>query len=344
MEDPALDELFREPWRFEFHQAMRVLLRNSDHGSAVGVVDRRFDVNREPVRIGANPSLGFPASDIQSLRAEPGERAEMKINFLGLTGPAGVLPLPYTEFLIERESQGDHGPAEFLDVFNHRMALLFYFAWEKYRSSVASERQIEHEMFREMLLSLVGLGTLFLRNRGQLPDAFFVNYAALLAMQPRSASALRSILSDYFGVPVEVRQFAGTWYLLDEGSRTQFEDGESDSQRLGYGVVVSEEYWSQESMVRLRVGPLDLETYRQFLPGSRNFILLREICRFFSRDETVFEVQLILDKDEVPAATLGEEAPVVRAEGAAQGAQLGWTTWVKSAPFERSAEDVVVRL
>jgi len=342
MQDPALDELFRAPWRFEFHQAMRVLLRNSSHGSTSSAVDRRFDVNREPVRIGANPYLGFPASDIQSLVAE-GERAEMKINFLGLTGPSAALPHPYTEFLIDREAHDDKGPAEFLDIFNHRLAMLFYYAWEKYRSPVAIERRPEHELFREMLLGLVGLGTEHLRNRGELPDAFFGNYAALLAMQPRSASALRCILCDYFGVPFEVRQFAGTWYRLDEGSRTRFKDEESDSERLGYGVVVSEEYWGQESMVRLRAGPLNLETYRRFLPGRRNFKLLREICRFFSRDETVFEVQLILEKDEAPAATLGDE-PGASGEGAPVGSQLGWTTWVKSAPFEGDVEDVVIRL
>ena len=32
------------------------------------------------------------------------------------------------------------------------------------------------------------------------------------------------------------------------------------------------------------------------------------------------------------------------AEGAAAGACLGWTTWAKSAAFERNAEDVVIRL
>jgi type VI secretion system protein ImpH len=207
-------------------------------------------------------------------------------------------------------------------------------------------------MFRQILLSLVGLGTDHLQNRQQLPDAFFVNYAALLAIQPRSASALRSILSDYFGVPVEIQQFAGTWFLLDEGSRTQFQDDESDSERVGHGVVVSEQYWSQESMIRLRLGPLDLPTYRLFLPGGadglhppgRNFTLLQEICRFFSRDEMVFEAQLILDKNKVPAAALDGEEQVAVAEGGATGCQLGWTTWVKSAPFERNAEDVVIRL
>jgi type VI secretion system protein ImpH len=345
MPDPALEELFEEPWRFEFHQALHVLLRNCSFGNTLRTSDRRFDLDREPVRIGANPSLAFPASDIQSLEVgTPGEKPKMTVNFLGLTGPAGVLPFPYTEFLIEQEIEGDKGPTEFLDVFNHRMALLFYFAWEKYRSPLAFECRIEHDVFRQVLLSLVGLGTEYLLSRQQLSDSFFVKYAALLAMQPRSASALRSILSDYFEVPVEVQQFAGTWYRLDEMNRTQFQNNESDSQRVGYGVVVSEEYWSQESMVRLRIGPLDLESYRRFLPGSRSFALLREICQFFSRDEMVFEVQPILDRKQVPAIALGGEEPAATAEKTVVVAQLGWTTWLKSAPLERHAEDVVIRL
>jgi type VI secretion system protein ImpH len=329
-----LDE---EPWRFEFPQALRLLLRASEHGSTGLPTDRRFDVKREPVRIGVHQALGFPASDIQALTPEQEtEKRRMLVNFLGLTGPAGVLPLYYSDFLIERQREKDPGPAEFLDIFNHRMAMLFYYAWEKYRFPVVYERRPAHDFFRQILFSLVGLGTDHLRRPGPLPDEFFAQYTALLSIQQRSASALRSILSDYFQVPVEVEQFAGTWYPLDDDSVTRFSEENSDSERIGYGVVVSREYWSQESMVRLRMGPLDLPTYRRFLRGGPNFAKLREICRFFSRDEMVFELQLILEKDQVPDTELRGDGP--------QDAQLGWTTWAKSRPFEEHAGDVVIRL
>jgi type VI secretion system protein ImpH len=394
-QDKAFDELIEQPWRFEFAQALRILLRHSAHGSTGLPADRRFDVDREPVRIGAHQSLGFPASDIQELselpsaekgkmlasfllRNRPPESSQltgkprssgesepnpgaaqptpesraidtqalrqppstskwkMLINFLGLTGPTGVLPQYYTQFLRERSDDKDEGPAQFLDIFNHRMAMLFYYAWERYRFPVVYERRPEHDFLRQILFSLVGMGTEHLRGRGHLSDEFFAEYAALLAVQPRSASALRSILSDFFKVPVEVEQFAGTWYPLDDDSITRFSEENSDSERIGYGVVVSQEYWSQESMVRLRLGPLDLSTYRRFLRGGPDFARLREICRFFSRDEIVFEVQLILQKDQVPATELAGDNP--------DDAQLGWTTWAKSEPFQEQAEDVVIRL
>jgi type VI secretion system protein ImpH len=376
--DPVLDELFEEPWRFEFPQAMRVLLRNSEHGEKVRPEDRRYDDAREPVRIGTNQSLGFPASDIQSLdrasRSRPagtessaGERARMKVNFLGLTGPSGVLPIAYTEYLL-----GSADPTgkmrvpvdlvDFFDIFNHRLAMLFYYAWEKYRFPVMRERSAEpvgaqaspggvpsHDFFGQMLLSLVGLGTDYLQGRQSTPDAFFAKYAGLLAIQPRSACALESILADDLQVPVEVRQFQGGWYPLAANSKTSFSDTDSDSDRLGHGVVVSEEYWSQEFMVRIIIGPLDLPNYRRFLGGGSGLKRLEEICRFYSRDEVVFELQLILMKDQVPAARLSGAA-----SANSQDSQLGWTTWARSVdeaandtpavPFLRDVDDVVIRL
>jgi len=337
--DPAQELLLAEPWRFEFAQALRILLRNSNHGHTADPSDRRFDVGREPVRVGANPTMGFPASDVQSMTALPDaiasdtERWKMLVNFLGLTGPSGVLPQPYTEFIIDRTLENDHSPAEFFDIFNHRMSMLFYYAWERYRFGVTAESRPAHDLFRRILLSLIGLGTEGLTDRLEVSDDFFARYAAILAIQPRSASGLQTILADYFQVPVEIQQFAGTWYPLDDDSTTRFRADDSESERLGHGVVVSEEYWSQESMVCVRIGPLDLATFRLFLRGGPNFARLRDICRFFSRDEQVFEVQLILHKNDVPDTTLQEE-----------GSQLGWTTWAKSQPFANHAEDVIIRL
>ena len=344
MSDRALDQLIKEPWRFEFSQAMRVLMRNSQHGSTGDFPDRRFDVEREPARVGAQATMGFPASDIHALEEIPNtEFRKMVITFLGLTGPSGVLPHPYTEFVIEREMENDHSPAAFFDIFNHRMAMLFYYAWERYRSPVVYERRPDHDLFRRILLSFVGLGTEHITDglkrdpetkKPHLPDGFFANYAHLLAIQPRSASTLETILRDYFGVPVEVVQFVGTWYQLDDESTTRFRGERSESERMGHGVVVSEEYWSQESMVRLRIGPLRLASFRRFLRGGPDFVRLGEICRFFAREEMVFEAQLILDRSEVPDTSLEDDG----------GSQLGWTTWAKTEPFTKHAEDVIIRL
>lgn len=369
--DPVLDELFNEPWRFEFPQAMRVLLRNSEHGNTALPEDRRYDVAREPVRIGAHQSLGFPASDIQALQARTDpvtgadQRAGMLINFLGLTGPSGVLPVVYTEFMMgwvpdKEDLRVPVDAVDFFDIFNHRMAMLFYYAWEKYRFPVVRERRPDHDFFNQMLLSLAGLGTEYLQHRHFTSDAFFAKYASLLAIQPRSASALETILASDFNVPIEVKQFQGAWYPLDENSTTRFPDFDSDSERLGYGVVVSEEYWTQEFGIRICIGPLDMKDYKRFMPEGPGLERIREICRFYSRDEMAFDVQLILMRSQVPATRLSGGA--ASDDNDSNDSQLGWTTWARSidedpedypeakpswtmsVPFADDVRDVVIRL
>jgi type VI secretion system protein ImpH len=63
---------------------------------------------------------------------------------------------------------------------------------------------------------------------------------------------------------------------------------------------------------------------------------LRALTRFFSNDQFDFEVQLVLARDEVPGCVVGAD------EGATQ--PLGWSTWIRSAPFERDADEAVFTL
>ncbi len=80
----------------------------------------------EAVRFRVNPRLGFPASEIQQLELHDDAPAEMMVNFMGLTGPMGVLPYAYSEFILERLRAKDSSFASFLDIFNHRAISLFY--------------------------------------------------------------------------------------------------------------------------------------------------------------------------------------------------------------------------
>jgi len=229
----------------------------------------------------------------------------------------------------------DFSPRDFLDVFNHRIISLFYRAWRKYRFDVACEEG-ERDLFSRHLLSLLGLGTEGLRDRQAVSDDTLIYYAGLLAQRPRSAQALQQILADFFNVPVQIEQFAGGWYRLDPQTQCRLSEGNSESEELGFGAVVGDEVWNQQSKVRVVLGPLTLERYTEFLPGGRSWEPLQAWVRFFSNDEWDFEVKLILEREQVPACTLGAEG--------ASGPQLGWVSWVKSVPFSRDPDDTVLAL
>jgi type VI secretion system protein ImpH len=326
------EKLRREPFSFDFFQAVRLLERFFPERTSVG---RFAHPNTEVARFAAHPSLAFPASQIQAMDWPDDKPVQMTVNFMGLTGPAGVLPNVYTTLLIERLRGNDTSPRDFLDLFNHRIISLFYRAWRKYRFDVACEEG-ERDLFSRHLLSLLGLGTEGLRDRQAVSDDTLVYYAGLLAQRPRSAQALQQILADFFNVPVQIEQFAGGWYRLDPQTQCRLSEGNSESEELGFGAVVGDEVWNQQSKVRVVLGPLTLERYTEFLPGGRSWEPLQAWVRFFSNDEWDFEVKLILERQQVPACTLGVEG--------ASGPQLGWVSWVKSVPFSRDPDDTVLAL
>jgi type VI secretion system protein ImpH len=331
---PLPERLKSRPWDFRFFQAVRLLQYLQPAKGSVGqFVEPRY----EAAHFSAPSSMGFPAAEIQTLEMAEEAPARMEVNFMGLTGPSGELPLVYTAYLMERARAGDSAMKDFLSMFDHRMISLFYRAWEKYRFTVPYERG-ERGGLKQYLLDEVGLGTAGLQNRQDVSDESLAFYSGLLSQQPRSAVALRQILSDYFEAPVEIVEFVGAWRKLDREGQCQLDDAEfgMGSARLGGGAVVGDEVWDPQSVVRLRIGPLGLARYREFLPTGSAYGPLKALTKFFSGHDLDFEVQLILNRSETPPLWLGEEE--------SEGPRLGWVSWVKSRDMNRDPDDTVLRL
>ena len=271
------EKLRREPFAFDFFQAVRLLERLLPERTSVG---RFAHPDTEVARFAVHPSLAFPASQIQAMHCPEDAAVKMTVNFMGLTGPLGVLPNPYTSLIIERLRASDSSPRDFLDIFNHRIISLFYRAWRKYRFDVAYE-QGERDLFSRHLLSLIGLGSEGLRDRQAVSDDALIYYSGLLAQRPRTAQALQQILADYFDVPVAIEQFAGAWYRLDPETQCRLAEESSESGELGFGAVVGDEVWNQQSKVRIVLGPLKLERYVDFLPDGQSWQPLRGLGAIF---------------------------------------------------------------
>lgn len=327
-----LEERLREaPWNFQFFQAVRLLQRLYENRTPIGQFAKPEE---EIVRVGVHQAVSFPASQIQGMEWPEGDVPRMLVNFMGLTGPSGVLPMAYTELINDRKRNKDHTLDAFLNIFNHRIISLFYQAWEKHRFPVVYERG-QSDRFTRYLMSFIGLGTEGLQNRQPVRDEALLFYTGLLAMQTRSASALKYILEDYFSVPIEIEEFVGCWCKLDGDDQCELMTGRQFSEQVGLGAVVGDEIWDQQSRARVRVGPMPLKRYRDFLPDGSAHEPLRALTRFYSGEEIEFEVQLILQREEVPSCELGSSI----------GLQLGWVTWMKSGPsFDRSPDDTILLL
>jgi type VI secretion system protein ImpH len=323
-------DLRERPGAFDFFQAVRLLTRIAD-GEPVG---RFAPPDREAVHFSVNPSVAFPPSQIHDI--DWGEIPRMIVNFMGLTGPLGALPYAYSDLIMERLRSKDRTLAEFFDIFNHRAISLFYQAWEKYRFPVSFERDGQDRVSNG-LMSLIGIGTGGLQNRLSVSDQALLYYTGLLGLQPRSAVALQNVLEDYFGVTVEVEQFVGSWQELSPSDQCVFGDGNSFAEQLAVGAVAGDAIWDRQSRIRLKIGPLDRERYLGFLPSGSAWEPLRSLASFFCGSQLEIEVQLILERKEVPRCELGDES--------AGGPRLGWFTWMKSgSEFDRAPGDSILLL
>lgn len=367
----VVDRLFAEPFAFDFFQAMRLLERVAPQARPVG---RGGDPAAETVRLRAHLALDFPASAIQALAA-PSEALPLPlltVNFLGLTGPSGILPRHYTELLLrlQRDARGPERTAlrSWLDLFNHRLLSLFYRAWEKYRFYIAYERG-EHDRrdpdpFTRSLFSLIGLGAPTLRDRLRVAvqeespglgevrggervlacveDLALLRYSGFLAHRPRCAVSLEALLRGYLKLPVVVQQFEGQWLRLEPEAQTTVA-GPGAGGMMGVNVVVGERVWDVQSRIRIRIGPLDYERFLEFLPdrspvARRKLIfLVAQLVRLYVGLEIDVDVQLVLKADEVPATRLG------RGVGGL-GSRLGWNTWSRTRAMRRDAADAVFQV
>lgn len=338
---PLKQTVFAQGYRFEFFQAVRLLERLFPSRKPVG---GSASPSEEVVRFATRLSLVFPPSEIHEITAGPKDPEtgkdsphHMTVSFMGLTGPLGVLPRHYTEFLLERDWQKDHAAREFFNLFTHRLVSLFYRAWGKYRCAIGFERMARQDtqpdLFTEALYALAGLGQEGLRRRIPLRGKPLLFYAGLLAQRPHSAASLAGILRDHLSVPVAITQFVGRWMALSREDWTSLGNHGSNNV-LGTSVLLGETVWEAQSKFQVRIGPLSYQQYRQFLPGGSALESTRELARFISAPELEFEIQLSLSASEVPGCRL-----VTEGEGRTQ---LGWSTWLGLLPRSQHADDLVL--
>lgn len=328
---PLEEQLFDTSYEYDFFQAVKLLHLMLDDRPGIGRIAKPED---EPVRFKVRQSLEFPPSSIHSLSSEA-DPPRMTVSFMGLTGFQGVLPHHYTEHILARAPSKDFAMAEFLDLFNHRLISLFYRAWEKHRFPVRFQlaaAKHETDQFTQYLFDWIGMGTAGLQRRMAVEDRGLLRYAGLLGQTPRSAIALESILRDYFGVPVEIEEFVGAWYLLKEEDQCDLAAEDLNNQ-LGGGAIAGDAVWDPQARFRVKLGPLPLAMFLAFLPDGRAIEELRDLVRFYAGPVMQFDLQLILKAEEVPYSRLGDESSA--------GPRLGWCGWAKTAEFERDAGDAV---
>ena len=220
---------------YDFYQLLRRLEVASRDLPRLGTAARPAD---EPIRLGQEPTLAFPPAPLASLRASKagaGAPPWLRVHFFGLLGPNGPLPLHLTEYAADRaRSAGDATMGRFLDMFHHRLLMVFYRIWATAQPTTDSDRP-ETSRFASYIGSFIGIGMPAMRGRDAFADSAKLYYAGRLAARTRNAEGLGAIIADYFGMPARIQQFVGGWIDMPREERWIF--GIRD-RRLGQSTVL----------------------------------------------------------------------------------------------------------
>ncbi len=298
--------------------------------------DRQAD--EESIRLTAKASVSFPPSELATIETRDDGKLEMEATFLGLTGPSGALPQHYTQLIIDRLRSKDSTLNDFMNVFNHRWLSLFYRAWEKNVFPAAFETAIavdNEDDVSDSLWCLIGYGTGNLRNRQDFQEAAMLHYSGHFANSCRTSSSIASVLADWFTVDVEISQFRGQWLRMDEADQSKMGDapmGMSLNNRLGIDTVVGSRIWNVENRFRVIIAALPYPRFIEFSPQGKKLAELLSIVRAYVGPQFDFDVQVLLDRREVPGTVLGDPS---------SPSQLGWNTWLGNWPHAYDAADAV---
>lgn len=290
-----ITDLLAQPQRYEFFQAVRLLLRWLDQ-QGIGPEQALGGA----IRFRNSVGLGFPPSEIEAIDPGTGDMQAITITpaMIGLLGTMGALPLHYTErFAAWALRNRDDGPRAFLDLFSSRQVALFYRAWCKYR--VRQPLAAGVDRFRPLLLALAGVAPGYQDVAGA--DAM-ARFAAPLRSRVVSADLIAGVLGACFGVPVRVEQFTGRWDVLEPGQRTRLAQGNCV---LGAGATAGARLLRPELGIRIRLGPVSAAEFARFLPEQEGSRALAALLARFAIDVPFRELQVVLRREAIHGVRLG---------------------------------------
>jgi len=306
-------DLLKQGHAFSFFQVIRLLrlfapMSDKTEGTQASQSNH--------IRIRPHLSLAFPPADVDSIE-ELGDEAPrflVTATLLGLYGPSSPLPTFYTEELMDEAAEDESVTRDFVDIVNHRLFLLLFRCWTKYRLFIQIVED-RNSHYLERLFSLLGLGGEVLRKDVRDPYAL-LRYIGLFTQFPRSAVGLACLLQDALGsIPVQVLSCIERRAKIPSDQRIFL--GRSGG-LLGMDSYLGEEMVDRMGKFRLQVGPVNREAFQALLPGGEDCEKLSFLTKLYVTDALEYDVELTLAEGEAQGVYLGSS----------EWSRLGWDSWL----------------
>ena len=328
--EPNMQRLFQQSFKFSFFEALRTIERNSPHLPRIGL---SASPSQDAFRIQQPADLAFAPNTIDSANLTDEGKISVQQRFFGMLGPSGPLPLHMTEIVRNRARHADDEALQaFFDIFHHRMASLFYRAWSSAKPSVQRDRPTQ-DRFAAYVGALIGMGMRHSQGRDDWNDASKIYFAGQMGSVRRHAEGITAIVSSIVAVPVSVKPFSLRWLALSRHDATQLSSKNRTTTKhsanncLGRSAVLGERVADRQSMFEIRIGPMSYKEFERLLPGASSRQELLSAVRNYVGVGMDARICPVIHKEHVPKAQLGVQG------------QLGRDTWIQSKAIEQDRED-----
>jgi type VI secretion system protein ImpH len=293
-----LSTITRQASETEFFQLVRLLARNMD--------------SDYKIRFKNSPHLAFPVSDISNCQLDPSEkRVIITTQFLGLLGQSGIMPLHYTEYLLERLQAKDKTLLEFLDIFHDQLLHLFYEVGSLSHFYQDVERGSTHPI-KELLLALAG-------NATHEADDLQLYFSGILQLPTRSIRGLQQLLANYFKLPITLATHQPKQIRLAAHDVTLLTKNKQNNQ-LSRTALLGRKIWDVQNRFAVLIGPIDYQTFLTLLPGTPLLTRLDQLIRGYTHNELEHDIRITIDAKSLPACRLSRD----------QRCKLAWNTRLSS--------------
>jgi len=303
-----------EPDFFEF-------VRRIESAPGSREVGKSTSRDREPLRFGQRPHLNYAESAIAEIvdRAIPG----VFVNFFGLWGPHGPMPLAATGYVYRRmHNHGDNSPRRFADILNHRFLGLYYRAWKAVEQAALFDRP-DGGLVARVSSALAGepcRGT-------DLPPYEAARWSGLFGIAAKSRDGLTTLLRNAFGLPVLVRDGLESEGTIPPESRCRL--GRRGVAELGVSTQLGSRFRTRTRRFSVEIGPLDYRTALDLMPGASRYRRLLGLVQCYMDRPLDWDVCLKVQTDTAPALKLdggqrlGHSAFLGRPRGTLQRLVIG---------------------
>ncbi len=311
--DAVLATLPKDIKHYHFFAVMRLL----ESVSAARFGNSK-SASEDPIYLGQNPHITFAPSMLDGIRKSTQTSHQwLDVNFFGLLGPNGPMPLTMSEDITRLKSKKKQQISDFLNIFHHRLLSLLYRAWANKEPSIQRDTGVNN--YERYIGSLAGYGLPALRQRDTMPDYGKFGHVAYLAGQSKHRQGLESMLYQLFNVQARIEEFIGEWLSIDKQHQCQLRESHYAKQ-LGVNATLGKNSWQCQYKFKVLLGPMHYDDYLHFLPDQPKIKTVNSVIKNYVGLEFDWEITLLLIKSSIPCTTLG------------QSGLLGWTSWSTSSP------------